>query len=446
MTTRSLLTRSAPLAGTAALALALAACTATEPLGQQTSPTHSAGASAENHHDHHEGHDDHALAATEHASPSPRLVATYDGGLVVIDAATLEPLADLEMTGFNRVNPAGDGRHVAVSTAGGWAVLDAGTWAEPHGDHAHYYTQAPTLHDVVVEAHTPGHVVIHDGLATLFDDGTGNVTVVETSEWTDMAAHGHAHAIREYTTAAPHHGVAAASTDGTMLVTRGDDSGRTGAMLLDRDDAVVASSDDCPGVHGETAFSNSASETILLTGCEDGALIFHGDHIHKVSSPDAFGRIGNAFSANGSDVVLGDYKADPDMGLGLSQISLIDVAAEAITVVNPFADDGVRYTWRGLARGDDGQALVLGTDGALRVLDPASGEVTATIDVIDEWDVPAEWQTAHPALTVLEGMAYVTDPAAGTITSVDYVGGEVWKTAVLDRAINEVAGVTGAVS
>lgn len=446
MTTRLLLTRSAPLAGMAALALALGACSVAEPPGQQTSPTHSTGASAHNHHDHHEGHDDHALAATEHASPSPRLVATYAGGLVVIDAATLELVADLEMAGFNRINSAGDGRHVAVSTAGGWGVLDAGTWAEPHGDHAHYYTQDPTLHDVVVEAHTPGHVVIHDGLATLFDDGTGNVTVVETSEWTDMAAHGHAHTIREYTTAAPHHGVAAASTDGTMLVTRGDNSGRTGAMLVDKDDAVVASSDECPGVHGETAFNNGANKTILLTGCEDGVLIFHGDHVHKVSSPDAFGRIGNVLSTDGSDVVLGDYKADPDMGLGLSQISLIDTAAQTITPVSPFADHDERYTWRGLARGSEGEVLVLGTDGALRVLDPASGEVTATIEVIDAWDVPDEWQTAHPALTVLEGMAYVTDPAAGTVTSVDYVGGAVWKTAELGRAITEVVGVTGAVS
>lgn len=444
MTTRTVLTPPIYLAGTAALALALAACAPTQSAGPETSPAPSATASAAHPHDHHPGHDDHDSPASEHTSPTPRLVMTYDGGLIVVDAATLEQVADLQLDGFNRLNSAGDGRHVAVSTSGGWAVLDAGTWAQAHGDHSHFYTSEPLLHDVIIEAHTPGHVVVHDGLATLFDDGTGQVTVVETSEWGDMASHGHAHTIREYTTDAPHHGVAAAATDGTMLVTRGDDTERTGAMLLDRADAVVALSDDCPGVHGETAFANSAGETVLLTGCEDGALVFHGDHIHKVTSPDAFGRIGNAFSVNGSDVVLGDYKADPDMGLGLSHISLIDVVAETITAVNPFGEEAAQYTWRGLARGADGEILVLGTDGALRVLDPVTGDLTATIEVINAWNVPDQWQTPHPALTVLEGMAYVTDPASGTVTSVDYVGGEVWNSASLGVAMNEIVGVPGA--
>ena len=69
-----------------------------------------------------------AARPAEAAAATPRLTVTYDGGVQVLDATTLEVLADLPLAGFNRLNPAGDGRHVMVSTEGGFRVLDAGTW------------------------------------------------------------------------------------------------------------------------------------------------------------------------------------------------------------------------------------------------------------------------------------------------------------------------------
>ncbi len=52
-------------------------------------------------------------------------MVTYDGGIVVLDASSLEVLADFELDGFNRLNSVGDGRHVGVSTSGGWALVDS---------------------------------------------------------------------------------------------------------------------------------------------------------------------------------------------------------------------------------------------------------------------------------------------------------------------------------
>ena len=89
------------------------------------------------------------------------------------------------------------------------------------------------------------------------------------------------------------------------------------------------------------------------------------------------------------------------------------------------------------------EALVLGTDGALRVLDPSTGEIVRSVQVVDAWDVPDAWQSPHPALTVLAGMAYVTEPATGEIHVVDYVGGEVWKSADVGVEMNEIAGIEG---
>ncbi|WP_084106237.1 hypothetical protein [Demequina sp. NBRC 110056] len=432
--------RTAAVAAAAALALALTACaTEDEPLDDTTA---AAGHDEADHDEAEHDHDEATDAASENASATPRIVATYDGGIVVLDAASLETVADLPLDGFNRLSDAGDGRHVAVSTTGGWAVLDAGTWSQAHGDHFHYYTAEPALTDVIVEAEVPGHVVPHGELAALWDDGTGHVTVVEISEWADMVEHAHVHAIDEWTAESPHHGVAVIDGAGVLYTTVGDDESRSGAQAL-LDGEVIASTDECPGVHGETAFHTAEDEELVAFGCEDGVAVFHGDHVHKLTSPTDFGRIGNLFATDGNDIVLGDYKSDPEGGLGLSEIALIDPEGETITTVDPFAGDDATYTWRGLRRGTDGEVLVLGTDGSLRVIDPATGDVTSTIPVIDAWEVPEEWQTAHPALAVVEGMAFVTDPATGTITSVDYVGGEVFRTADAGVAFNEVVGVTG---
>ena len=383
-------------------------------------------------HDGHEGHDHdaHSQEATETAGPKPRIVLTYDGGIRIVDAGTLEEIADIPLEGFNRINAAGDGRHVLVSTQGGWQLLDVGTWTEAHGDHGHSYEVEPSLTDLTIEAEAPGHVVNHNGTTTLFDDGTGKVLVFASDAWTEAAESGEATPLREYTTDEPHHGVAVPTAGDLLFVTAGNDEERTGALLLDADDAVVAESTDCPGIHGETSIGDDG----VLAGCENGALVLHGDHFHHIAAPDDFGRIGNAFTAEGSDIVLGDYKTDPEAGIELSDIALIDVEAEQMQIV----DTESTYTWRGLARGIDGSVLVLGTDGSLRVFDPESGELTATVDVIDDWTPPAEWQGAHPSITEHDGFAYVANPAAGTVSVVDYAAGTVTSEAEIGIEANEV--------
>src|SRR5690625_3255215 len=82
------------------------------------------------------------------AEVTDALVATYDGGIYVIDGETLDVAADIPLEGFNRLNPAGDGRHVLVSTSTGFRVLDAA---------------AGKLTDAEFEAPEPGHVVRHAG-------------------------------------------------------------------------------------------------------------------------------------------------------------------------------------------------------------------------------------------------------------------------------------------
>jgi hypothetical protein len=369
--------------------------------------------------------------ATEEATYTPRLAITYDGGVQVLDAGTLDAVGEFELDGFNRLNGIGDGRHLLVSTSGGFQVLDAGAWAEPHGDHSHYYTADPELTDVMFDAETPGHVVPHEGRVALFDDGTGEVTVFHAGDVADPDR-----AARQFSTPEAHHGVAVELHDGSLVVSEGTEDARTGIRVLDENDKEIASSDECPGVHGEAV----AADEAVLIGCEDGVLIYKDGEITKVDSPDGYGRVGNQAGSEESSVVLGDYKVDKDAELERpTRISLTDTKTGELTLV----DLPSSYTFRSLARGEDGEALVLGTDGQIHVIDPEKKKLVKSIPVVDEWEEPIEWQTPRPAIFMLDGSAYVTDPAAKSIHAVDIETGEVWLSAELEVEPNEINGISG---
>jgi hypothetical protein len=86
---------------------------------------------------------------------------------------------------------------------------------------------------------------------------------------------------------------------------------------------------------------------------------------------------------------------------------------------------------------------VLGTDGQIHVVDPATKQLVRSIPVVDAWEEPEEWQSPRPAIFMLDGSAYVTDPANQAIHAVDIETGEVWNTVELDVEPNEINGVSG---
>lgn len=361
-------------------------------------------------------------------SATPRLALTYDGGLLVLDADSLSVVGESELGGFNRLNPAGDERHVIVSTEDGFRVLDTGTWSEAHGDHAHHYTAAPALTDITFDADKPGHVVRHAGRTVLFDDGTGRIESFDPTVLADGKPQ-----TTTFTTPVAHHGVAVELADGRLVTTLDD---RTGIVVYDAARTEIARNDQCPGIHGEAV----AADEAVVFGCQDGLIIYRDGAITKVTSPDPYGRIGNQAGSEESTVVLGDYKSDPDADLERPQrVSLTDTVTGELRLV----DLGTSYTFRSLGRGAFGEALVLGTDGALHVLDPASGATLRTVPVIDPWTEPQEWQTPRPALFVQGFTAYVTDPATNRIHAVDYEKGQVTTTAELPHTPDEITGVRG---
>ena len=365
-------------------------------------------------------------AAEVSAEGQSRIALTTDGAILVLDASTLELQAELPIDGFTRVSAAGDASTVFVVTEEGFRVLDTG--ADDSSE--------PVLTDLVYEAQAAGHVVRHAGRTILFADGTGDTTIINTD---DLASATDALPEGEVVPAlAPHHGVSIVLEDNTMLTTIGDENGRTGVRVLDADRTEVTRNEECPAVHGE----GTAANEVVVFGCENGVLVYADGAFTKLASPDAFGRVGNMYVSEESPIAISDYKSDPDAeGYLLSQVMLVDT--DALTSQLVALPEGVEYTWRNIVRFSADEAVILGSDGALHLLDVATGEVTASYPVIDPWQSPVEWQDAHPALAVLDGIAYVTDAANATISAVDLATGEVLATTELPGAPNEMAIVTG---
>ncbi|MFF2372558.1 zinc metallochaperone AztD [Agromyces sp. NPDC058110] len=371
--------------------------------------------------------------AAEAEVATTRIVATYDGGVLVLDGASLEVVDDLPLDGFLRVHPAGDGRRVLVSTDDAFRVLDTGVRVEAHGDHDHYFAVAPELTELAFPASHPGHVMTNADVTALFADGTGEMQLYgrddlrNARDLSDVDPDVHA-------STAAHHGVVVPLEGGGLLTTIGDETTRTGAAALDAEGAELARTDACPGVHGAAVAAAGA----VVLGCEDGAIVWNGAAFTKAQAADPYGRIGNQAGSAESRIVLGDYKVDPDADLERpTRVSLIDTGSATIRLV----DLGTSYSFRSLARGPEGEALVLGTDGAIHVLDPATGESVERIEVVDAWTEPAEWQQPRPAIEVHGDRAYVTDPAASSIHVVDLSTGTVTATAEVPHVPNELSSV-----
>jgi hypothetical protein len=343
------------------------------------------------------------------------VAVTYDGGISVLDGKTLKVAKDIPLAGFNRLNPAGNGKHLLVSTATGFRVLDAA---------------AGVLTDDEFKAPKPGHVVRHAGKTVLFADGTGEVTVFDPGTLGTGSLPAPRHKTPE-----PHHGVAVELADGALVTTLGNEDSRPGIVVLGKDRKEIARNDQCPGVHGEAA----ARDEAVVIGCETGALVYRDGKITKLTSPDPYGRIGNQAGSDVSPITLGDYKVDKDAELERpTRVSLIDTEKATLRHV----DLGVSYTFRSLARGPQGEALVLGTDGRIHVIDPVTGSVVRKIAVTGAWQEPLEWQQPRPAIFVRGGTAYVTDPGKKEIHAVDLASGAKTATGALTGVPNELSGVT----
>ncbi|MFC4428390.1 hypothetical protein [Citricoccus alkalitolerans] len=373
----------------------------------------------------------------EVASVTPRVVMSYDGGLVSLDGETGEVVHEEELDGFLRLNNAGDGQHVMVTKGNTFEVYNAGIDAQGHGDHFHYYESDPGLSGITFEAPHAGHVVVHNGLTTLFADGDGSIQTFTSEHLKDGQP-------RTETTSTddPHHGVALQLVDGTLLTTQGTEEARNTVQVKNSGDngEVLAETTDCTGVHGEAAAAPNENGDVVVLGCEDGPVVYRDGEFHKIAAENEYQRTGNLAGSDDSSVMLGDLKTDAEAEFERpTQVALIDTLTDSLQTV----ELGSSYWFRSLARGPEGEALVLTYDGELNVIDEETGEITAEIPAIEAWEENEEWQEPGPIVKVADSTAYITDAANQKLVIIDLEAGEVVNEVDLEVTPVEMAVVTG---
>lgn len=402
----------------AALTVSLAACAPqAQPAGSPDSP--SAASSRPQ-----------AGATGESSARTPRLAYTHDGGVTVIDASSGRVESTFALTGFTRLNPAGDARHLLVTEQDTFRLLDLGSWTKRHGDHRHFHVTQPSLTDVSFRGSHPGHAIVHGDRTALFFDGEGRIEWFESRKLTTTKP-----ATTQVTLPAAHHGFALFTDDHSLIHSLGTEESRSSVVVSDQAGAQLAVNDDCPGVHGE-----AVAKGAVVVGCEDGVLVIQGTTITKVDADREYARSGNLAGHPDSTVVLGDRKVDKAAELERpTQVVLIDTVTKKLRTV----DVGASYSFRSLAWGPKGQALVLGTDGGLRVIDPATGTITKTIGVTAAWTEPMDWQQPRPTVFVNGENVWVSEPATKQLHRVHLADGVVSASLTLDHVPNELNGVMG---
>ncbi|NUL48262.1 PQQ-binding-like beta-propeller repeat protein [Cellulosimicrobium funkei] len=431
------------LASVAALALALSACAPSAPGAGSGGGEEPASGTAEGS----ASATDAADAAepvnaaqrdsrAEVASLTPRVVISHEGGLVTLDGETGEVVHEEELQGFLRLNNAGDGQHVMVTHGDQFEVYNTGIDAQGHGDHFHYYESTPGLSGITFDAPHAGHVVMHHGLTTLFADGDGSIQTFTSEHLKDGQPR-----TETASTDAPHHGVALELVDGSLLTTQGTEEARDTVQVLAADGGeVAAETNDCTGVHGETAAAPNENGDVVVLGCEDGPVIYRDGGFHKVEAESDYQRTGNLAGSEDSPIVLGDLKTEADADFERpTQVALINSLTDELQTV----ELGSSYWFRSLARGPEGEALVLTYDGELTVIDEETGEVTAEIPAIEAWEENEEWQQPGPILKTAGSMAYVTDAANQRLVVIDLEAGEVVNEVDLEVTPVEMAVVDG---
>lgn len=378
------------------------------------------------HHHHHDDHDhddhDHDDHDHDHHGGfmedgvmvgSRLIVNDFENATVrIVDLRSNEVIATFELTARPNLYASANGRYAfAVQTAGNITnVIDSGVSRVAHDDHFHAEFGRPSLLGVEIDGSRPIHFVVHDDQIAIFNDGAGTASIFEESYLFDPSEE-----VITVATARPHHGVAVPLHDVVLISTPNMEDMNSalpiGVDVMDMEGNILQNFPECPGLHGEAAYSHDG----VAFGCSDGVLLIErdGDSFvsRKVANPTANPdlRTGTLYHAHGAEFMLGNY--------GRNAIVRVDpVAGESAVVI----DVGQRI-WRFQYHGEDASKLVaLTMDGNLHIIDIATGDIEATVQVVDPFLAPASGRSAARPTFVTNGhMVYISEPLPGDIRALD---------------------------
>ncbi len=366
-------------------------------------------------HDHEGDHDAGHVGHTEdeEATGSRLIVADFESGTVrVIDLRDNSVIAEFSLTSSARLYPSPGGRYAFAVQADGSItnVIDSGVSLVPHDDHFDVDFGSPTLLPFTVSGRTPIHFVTHHDQIAIFNDGEGTASVFTQDDLFSRVAR-----VATFSTARPHHGVAVPLDDVVLISSPNmSDMNSTlpiGVDVLSMDGELLQSFPECPGLHGEAAYSDDG----VAFGCSDGVLLIERDGEAFVSrkvanptdNPDL--RTGTLYHAEGAPFLIGNY--------GQRTLVRVDPAAGTSEIIL----EAPTRIWRFSYHGEDpSKAVALTIDGNLHVIDIASGTIEGSVQVVDPFLAPARGRAAARPLFVVNGhMAYVSEPLPGDVRAVD---------------------------
>ncbi len=324
------------------------------------------------------------------------LVASLDGPeLLVLDAVDGDVLATFTIPSLGRVYQLPNAQLAAVTNrdANRVTFVHSGLSAVDHGDHMDLLEGTPYVLKTVNLGPQPTHFFAQGNDIAVYNDGDGSMA------WLDARLLGISLDFVQVPGTAADHG-SLAVVDGYLI---GGGLREAGVRVFDRNETELASFGGCPGLHGQATLGNA-----VAFGCSDGVLIvqargggtFAANKVGNPAGSPENARVGTLVSHPSSPVMVGNF------GQG---IAIIDPVAGSLTAVAlPAAPAAMRFS-------DDGELVVLTLDGALHRLDAVSGDVLASVQVVDA--VVAG--QPRPAFALSGDHAFVTDPAHGAVWLVD---------------------------
>ncbi|WP_430868761.1 hypothetical protein [Demequina aurantiaca] len=373
----------------AASILFLSACGSTEAETNTVSATASASAS------------ETPAVSTAQAEAQTRVSVTYESGVEVFSLLDNQftSLAEFPTEAEVRAVAGPDARHLYLVDGANslTTVLDTGSYAQGHGDHSHFYTREPEMRPDVIEGDVPVHVIGHDGRVAIFNDGDGTVDVFDEIGLTSGGLR-----VAEAAAELPHHGVAVPIESGLLLTESSDGELPSSIRQTDLDGETVKTYQDaCVGLHGEASV-----DSLVVFGCQDSITVIDPQQQTATSIPNPTdageGRIG-AFYAGGHTLVGGwNASAFTVIHLDEQEISVVDTDAPVAAIT----------------RGDEGEIIVLSTDGVVTVHDD-HGNVVGSTAAIDAFTLPEGHGTQRPALAVAGETLIVSDHAGMQLVTID---------------------------
>lgn len=330
------------------------------------------------------------------STSSSRIVVGTDTAAIVLDAGTLSTIGTIPLAARPALAPSGSTRHVFLTPSGTGTVRILDTGAKVRGHRA----TAPHLEAGVLAGVRPGHVVAEHGRTAVFDDGTGVIQVVRDSSLSRTAL-----SVRAFAPYPAHHGIALPLRHGYLVsVPAADSTARVGVARISDKGRVVSRWDTCPGLHGE----GHARGGVIAFGCEDGIFVYRAGKATKIAEPLQEGRTTTLAGSESSTVLAGNF------------LSTSVLLADTRTSTTRMVDLGTEYG--AIGRDDEDRVVVLGTDGAIHLIDPKTGAGLGQLPVLDAWTTA---DTIRPSMSVAGHEAFVTSPASRSVLRVDLEDGSI---------------------